>query len=191
MMTERRDVVFVVALVLAGCTAGRPRPEHTVVGSKLTLRGFELVPGTDVFRAALTEESSGLSSGYSTRNFLFVEPSGKARWLLPDNGHVLDEHTVVPPGASRDDQELPPVALVVLARPDAAEQKGGDVYLCDPAGRRVQRIADQVEEVRGVTLATGDVAILYERKGGYVISRYDLAAFTKSGEVSIQVPKLE
>jgi hypothetical protein len=181
-----------LGVVALSCQPRRPRPEHAVVGPKLTLRGFESVRDTDVLRASLADDSGGFSSGgYRTRNVLFLEATGKAWWLLPDDDHVIEEHFVRRPGGHRYGEDSPPVAVVTLARPVGDESKLGDLYLLDPPGRRIQRIAEQVREVHGVAMTSAGMAILYERSGGYVLEHYDVSALRKLSAVPVDVPKLQ
>lgn len=183
--------VVCVTVLASGCGEKRPRPEHAVAGSKLTLRGFTPVPNSDVFRAALSDASGGYTSGYQTRNVLFVEASGEARWLLPDDDHSVKEHPVTQPGKASFDPESPPVAIVALAMPLAADTKVGDLYLYEPTGERASRIAEGVAEVHGVALRGTSVAILYERVVGYVLGHYDLDSLTKISETKVAVPTLK
>jgi hypothetical protein len=185
--------VFVLVLRWAGNDREVPRPEHRVVARELTLRGFQQVPESDVFRATLMDGTGGYSSGYGrSRNILFVEASGQSRWLLGDDDHVLDEHPIPSPSRYRFDEEsTPPVGIAVLAKPVTGEPKTGDLYLCDPTGRRVQPIAQHVREVHGVALAPEGLAVLYEGSGGYVLAYYAQADFRKVREVNVAVPALK
>ena len=183
--------MVVCPLALSCRPQQRPRPEHAVVGPKLSLRGFEAVRDTDVLKASLADDTGGYSSGYRTRNVLFVDATGKAWWLLPDDDHVLEEHVVRKPGASGYDPESPALAVLALARPIADDvAKVGDLYLFDPSGRRIQRIAEQVNDVHGAAMAPTGIAILYERGGGYFLEHYDPSSHAKVSAVPVDVPKL-
>ena len=193
---KRRDVLDRAAIalctlfLLSRCGPERPRPEHAVLGAKLTLRGFQEVKDFDVFTADLADDSGGLSSGYRTRNVLFVESSGAAHWLLSDNDHAVVEYRVSGPVASRV-EEPPVVAVVALATPVDKDTKVGDLYLYDPPGREVKLIAEGVTAVQGAALTSDGIAILYERPTGYVLAHYDAKALTRIREVDVAVPEIK
>ena len=169
-----------------------PRPEERVVASGLKLQGFQQVRGTDVFRATLSDGSGSYSSGYGrARNILFVEAKGEARWLVADDDHILEEHAVLASTPRRFDDEPASVAMVVLAKTVSGEPRTGDLYLSDPLGRRVQRIAEGVRDVHGVALSPDGAAVLYEGAGGYVLAHYALVDFKMIREVNVAVPALK
>jgi hypothetical protein len=170
-----------------------PRPEQRVVASGLKLQDFRQVRGTDVFRATLSDGSGSYSGGYGrARNLLFVEANGDARWLVADDDHVLEEHALPASTPRSFDGEPAPVAMVVLAKTVSGEPRTGDLYLSDPLGRRVQRIAQGVREVDGVALSSdGVAAVLYEGAGGYVLAHYALPDFRMLREVNVAVPALK
>jgi hypothetical protein len=187
-------VVAIVILLSRWGAMGRelPRPEHQVVARELTLQDFRQVRGSNVFRATLTDRSSGYSSGYGrSRNILFIEDSGEPRWLLPDDDHVLEEHAIPTSPAGDLDEEAAPVAMVILARGLDDESGPAILYLCDPAGKRVQRIAERVLDVDGTALTESRIAILYERSDGYVLAHYGQADFRLDREVKVRVPALK
>jgi hypothetical protein len=157
----------------------------------LTLNGFQAIRDSDVLRADLTDDSGGYSSGYRTRNVLFVDASGEARWLLPDDDHIVEEHPIASPVAARFGEQSPPQAMLALATPIAGENRLGELYLYDLVGRRIQRIAEQVREVHGVSLTTAGAAVLYERPNGYVLAHYDVSTLAKLREVPVAVPTLK
>lgn len=95
------------------------------------------------------------------------------------------------PGTSRYDEESPALAVVALATPIADETKVGDLYLLDPSGRRIERIAEQVRDVHGAAITPNGIAILYERGGGYFLERYDPSSLAKVSAVPVNVPKLQ
>jgi hypothetical protein len=169
-----------------------PRPEERVVASGLKLQGFQQVRGTEVFRATLSD-GSGSYSGYGrVRNILFVEANGEARWLVADDDHILEEHAVAAATPRRfDDEAAVPVAMVVLAKTVSGEPRTGALYLADPLGRRVQRIAEGVRDVHGVALSPDGVAVLYEGAGGYVLAHHALVDFKMLREVNVAVPGLK
>jgi len=187
---DRAAVVICSLFLLSRCGPERPRPEHAVLGAKLTLRGFQEVKDFDVFTANLADDSGSFSSGYRTRNVLFVESSGATRWLLADNDHAVMEYRVSGPVASRF-EEPPIVAVVALATPIDKDVKVGDLYLYDPPGRQVKLIAEGVRAVQGAALTSGGIAILYERPTGYVLAHYDAKALTRIREVDVAVPEIK
>jgi hypothetical protein len=192
--TGRRCLSVAVIAISLGCGGGRPRsaPEQGVVDGDLVLRAFQPVRGTDVFRADLTEEASVLrSGGYRLRNVLFVESSGKARWLLPDHKNAIEEHDVRPADPDSSSDEPPVVATVVLARVLASERTGGNMYLCDRSGRKLQRIAEDVTDIDGVTLSGDRIVILYERGGAYRLAQYAVDSFAQIAEVGVDVPAVK
>src|SRR5262245_14487158 len=190
-MRSRRTVALLFALPLLSLSCGpdRGKPENAVVGRKLRLRGFQPVKDFDVFRADLSD-TGGYSSGYRIRNILFVEASGQARWLLADNDHEIVEYRVSGSSVSRGDEPRT-VALVLLASPVAADNKPGDLYLCDPPARKGQRIAADVMEVEGAGPTANPCAVLYERRTGYVLGHYDPATLARVREVNFTVPALK
>jgi hypothetical protein len=70
-------------------------------GKRLSLSQMTHVAGSNVIRQELVERdtSAAFSSSGSygqTRNLLFVDTkAGAARWLLPDDDHVVTEHSDV------------------------------------------------------------------------------------------------
>jgi len=191
--------VLLIAIILVTsitCRSEPARPEHAVVGKQLTLRGFQQVRDTDVFRAQLMDNSGGgYSSGYGrTRNILFVEASGEARWLLPDDDHVVEEHPLSPtsdgPGVPEPDRST--VAVVALAKPlQGGTKDEGTLYLLDPTGRKIVAIADNVREVHGTALSSQGAAVMYERSGRYFLAHYDVATLKQLREVEVAVPPLK
>jgi hypothetical protein len=161
------------------------------LGAKLTLRGFQAVHGSDVFRADLTDDSGSYSSGYRTRNVLFVSGDGEAHWLLPDDDHVVEEHPIASPPPRQYGEQPPPVAMLALATLAAGDPQLGDLYLYDPSGRNIKQVDHQVREVHGASLTAAGATVLYERSNGYVLARYDPDTLTKVGESAVAVPALE
>jgi hypothetical protein len=172
------------------CGPEPPRPERAVVGEKLTLQGFQPIGKSGVFRADLSEPTGGLSSGYRTRNVMFIEASGQARWLLPDNNHSLYQEEVRP-AAADGDKPQPAVALAILAFPVNPDSTLGQLYLCDLLGQRMQRVADGVKQLRGSSLVDDTIVLLYERPEGYVLGHYNSSTFAIVHEVRVNVPALK
>jgi hypothetical protein len=182
-----RFAILCAALVSFGCGPEQPRPERVVVGDKLTLQAFRPIPDSDVFRADLTEPTGGISSGYRTRNVLFIDATGAGRWLLPGNGQVVYEQEVRAPVESGNNVP-PPVALVVFAMPVTSTPQLGRLYLADLQGRRVEQVADSVKQLHSASLTNGAIALLYERSDGYILGRYDSTTLAKIREVNVTVP---
>jgi hypothetical protein len=87
----------------------------------LLLGRASVVIGTDVMRADLTlsRGGAGFSSGggyVETRNVLFIEPGQKeARWLLPDNDHVISESSDITDRIDANTKRM--IATAVLVKP--------------------------------------------------------------------------
>ena len=165
----------------------------------LVLQRAQPVPGTDIIRADLIgpEEGAGLSSsgGYSqTRNTLFIEPGVKeARWLLPDDDHVIVRaaDVAIEAEAGKESRTIATTVLV-KARGGNRETATGKLLLFDPGARRVVEVADGVRELHAATLA-GDntVRLLYERERRLVLATFLVSALTKRSEEVLAVPTLK
>lgn len=172
------------------------RADHS--GARLYLGPVELVEGAGVLRGELLAQRSGggLSSGsYSeTRNMLFVDDESQAaRWLLPDDDHVITQHRDIATPAARD-APARVVATVAVVKPaqgelDAAE---GTLLLLDPSGRRLQTIADGVRELHTAHLAAnGRITLLFERRRKFMVALFDAATLAKTREYEVGVPVLK
>ena len=185
-------IVIVILLRSTTCGSDAPRPEQSVVGRRLNLQDFQQVRDTDVFRAQLVDNSGGYSGSERTRNILFVDASGAARWLLPGDDQVVEEHAVSPtkerPWVPEPDAAA--VAIVALAKPLHGQVEEGTLYILDPTGRTMVVIADHVRSVHGTTLTTQGAAVMYEGSGRYVLAHYDVATLKKLREVEVTVPAL-
>lgn len=184
---------FAVLMLLArwGLRGGdAPRPEHQAVARELSLHSFQQVRESSVFRATLTDRSGGYSGYGRARNVLFIEDSGESRWLLPDDDHVLEEHDIPSPQDS-EGEKAAPIAMAVLARPAGGEVKPGELYLSDPNGRRVERVAEGVRALHAAALAGDGLVVLYEGAGGYVLAHHHRSDFRTLREVKVPVPALK
>lgn len=171
-------------------------------GERLFLGQVSLVRGTSVLRGELVSHrsSAGISSGsggYSeTRNILFVDSeSDVARWLLPDDDHVITEHPDVPLITQVDDRgggrPVATLALVKSAHADL-EATEGTLLLFDPAGVHVQTVAEGVRALHSATLdAGGRIALLFERRRKYVLASFDGTSLEKKEEHEVTVPALK
>lgn len=161
--------------------------------TQLSLGRASLVPGTNVMQAQLLEHraGTGFSSGdyNETRNIMFIEPGDKAaRWLLPDNNHVIAETFEV-----ADDNESVRkhvLATVVLVKLETDSSEGGQILLFDPAGRHIVQVASSCRQVHLAALSDGALTILYERDRHLVIATFDPTSIAKRQEEVIDVPQL-
>jgi hypothetical protein len=169
-------------------------------GERLFLGQVALIRGTSVLRGELVSHRSGAgissgSGGYSeTRNILFVDnESGVARWLLPDDDHIITEHPDVMTEVD-DRSGGRPVATLALIKPAHADLEviEGTLLLFDPAGVRVQTVAEGVRALHSATLnAGGRIALLFERRRKYVLASFDGTSFEKKEEHELTVPALK
>ena len=181
---------IVVTSVLRPSSPRSCRP--AVGGSELDFGHFAAVPGTEVFRAELFDGNSGSYSSYSrTRNIAFIETSGSARWLLPDDDHVIDEYPVPAPKSYLQKPERP-VAIAALVTPAVGKREPGTLLLFDPTGRTVQTVADQVYDVHGITLSGDDeITMLYEQESKYVMVTFERSTLAKTRETTLSFPQLK
>jgi hypothetical protein len=157
----------------------------------LVLGNAEPVAGTAVLRAHLTVSrgNAGFSSGgYSeTRNILFIDPTQKAaHGLLPDNDHVVVEHSDI---NERDSQREKLIARAMLVKPpsDQEEFLAGHSLLVDPTGKNVVEVATDVRDLHTeVSLRRRD-----ERNRHLVSAVFDSKSLTKKNEQEIEVPQLK
>jgi hypothetical protein len=163
---------------------------------RLVLGQASRVPGSQVLRAQLIlsrAEGSFSSGGYSeVRNILFIEPGDvTARWLLPDNDHVIAESPDVM-ADENDPKARHTLATAALVKPTRnPEESSGRLLLFDPTGRKVLEVADGVRKLHVVTYASGEMSLLYERDRHLVLAQVDPASFTKRKEREVDVPQLK
>jgi hypothetical protein len=164
---------------------------------RLSLAPAILLSGTHVMRAQLLLYRGGggfSSGGYGeTRNLLFVEPGDKtARWLLPDNQHVISDNPDIV--VDEDDPKAKRIlATAALVKPstDQLEVTKGKLLLFDPAAKRIVEVADGVRKIHVVSVVNGEVSLLYERDRRLIMARYDGTSLTRRGEEQIDVPQLK
>jgi hypothetical protein len=169
-------------------------------GERLFLAQVAVVEGTTILRGELVAQRSGSgfssgSGGYSeTRNILFVDnQSHPARWLLPDDDHVITTHPDVTTRA-QDGRTAHPLASLALVKPAHADLEAADgtLLLFDPTGRNIQTIADGVRELHSAVLdAEGRITLLFERRRKYVLASFDAASLEKKEEHEVTVPALK
>jgi hypothetical protein len=164
---------------------------------RLTLAPAVVLSGTRVIRAQLMlyRGGGGFSSSGSieTRNLLFLEPGDKAaRWLLPDNQHVIsDNPDIIADEEDPKAKHLLATAALVKPAGDQVEVTKGRLLLFDPAGKRIVDVADDVRKIHVASAVNGEVSLLYERDRRLVLARYDGATLVKRGEEQIDVPQLK
>lgn len=167
-------------------------------GERLFLGEVSLVTGTSVMRGELQvmRSGGGFSSGSypETRNILFVDSQSRAaRWLLPDDDHVISEHRDVTTKDEKEgsDKPLATVALVKRAYTDLQTTEG-TLLLFDPSGRNVQTVAESVRELHTAALdAGGRIYVLFERRQKYALASFDAVSLEKKEEHELTVPPLK
>jgi hypothetical protein len=146
-------------------------------------------------RASLVHHRSGgfSSGGYSdTRNLLFVEAGDKsARWLLPDNRHVIVDNSDIFADAN-ESRARHIVATAALVKPsaDSSGVATGKLLLYDPAGRRIVEVAGGVRRLHVASILNGEVSLLYEQDRHLMVARFDPVSLVKRGEEQVEVPQL-
>jgi hypothetical protein len=122
----------------------------------------------------------------------FIGASGEARWLLPDDRHVIVEHPI--PGEERYpmlSQPKAPVAIAALVKAATGEDGQGALLLYDAKGQNIQAVADHVLDVHGVSLSEAQgITVLYEKPGRYVMASFDPSSLAKRGEEVVTFPNL-
>ncbi len=150
-----------------------------VTGNKGTLRA----------ELRIQYETGKFSSGehVETRNMLFIAPGDKtARWLLPDNGHVIskDDDILESPlsNAART------VATAALVRSESSDDTTARLILFDPPGRRVLDISEKASEIYSSWSSESKITIVFARNQRVVRVTVDAASFKKVQEDEIEVP---
>ena len=162
----------------------------------LSLDHAEAIAGSPVLRANLfvNQEGKGFSSsGYrEIRNVLFIDPNqGTSHWLLPDNDHVIMEHSDLTD--ERDPLRHRVVASVVLVKPrsNESERTTGRLLLLDSNGTNIVEIAKDVRDMHVATLEASELRILYERNRRLTLAVFDAASLVKKREHEIDIPQLK
>ena len=162
----------------------------------LSLQRATTPEGTNVMRAQLVRNGSSAKfsgSGDMTevRNILFIDPAEKAaRWLLPDNDHIIDGNL---DAEERDAGATRTVATVVLVKPQSDGQvtDKGKLVLFDLPGKKIVEVADGVQELQVASVAGAELTILYKQDRRLVLAAFDSGTFAKRREQPIDVPQLK
>jgi hypothetical protein len=166
---------------------------------RLSLSRVSLVEGTNVMRADLQMETQGGkfssgSSGYGTetRNILFIEPGEKtARWLLPDNDHVISDTSDFNEEKPRNDKRVIATAVLVRRAEETRESAEGRLLLFDAVGKKVVEVANNVREIHVTSINGGELTLLYERDRRLVSAAFDPRSLAKLREQEVEVPQLK
>jgi hypothetical protein len=182
--------------------AGEAAPPITSKDSdhRFVLGAFSLVEGTSIYRAQLTDDRAGKEFGSrygyeQPRNILLIDSlSGSARWLLDGDGQIITYTQDIIAESNVGTHTRRTVASLALAKPATANSgtPEGRLLLFDPAAHEIQSVADNVRAVYSAELATtGDIIMLYERGGKYVLGQFDASTLRKKGEREVTVPPLK
>jgi hypothetical protein len=169
---------------------------------KFSLGRASTVPGTNVLRANLSIDRGGAgfsSGGYTeTRNILFIEPGQKAaRWLLPDNDHLIAHSSDIPDRSGIDEDKtgnprnMIATAVLVKTATGGSEPSAGKLLLFDNSGRKIVEVADNVREIHLASVSSGELTILYERNRHLVLATFDPGSLSKRSEQEIDIPQLK
>ena len=174
--------------------AGIPVAAPADSNAHLSLGRASVVAGTNVMRAVLSLDHGGKgfsSGGYSeTRNILFIEPDQKeARWLLPDNDHIVSDSSDITEGSDRSSKRLIATAVLVKSPTGSPETAGGRILLFDASGRKIVEVASDVRELHLASLSGGELTVLFERNRRLVVAAFDPGSLTKRREQEIVVPQ--
>lgn len=164
---------------------------------RLFLGQASVVPGSPFMRADLLlhHDGGGFSSGgyAETRNVLLIDPGDEdARWLLPDDEHVIVESSdvVANEGESKSKRTVATLALVKASGSDRQTAKGR-LLLFGPSGRPIVEVSDGVRALHVAALSGDQVTVLYERDRQLVVALFDPASLAKQREQAMTVPPLK
>jgi hypothetical protein len=199
-------IAFAVATLLVAewdASAGRQREAAAgpLAGSvesteDVVLGRAEVVAGTNIIRADLISHQGGAgfsSGGYSeSRNTLFMEPGAKeARWLLPDDDHVIVQSSDI---ASRAEEGKQPrtvaTAALVKTRGGNRETATGRLLLFDAGAKNVVEVASNIRALHSATFGDGAIRLLYEREQRLVLATFDPISLEKRSEEALTIPLL-
>jgi hypothetical protein len=168
---------------------------------RLVLGSFSLVEGTSVYRAQLVDDPGGkewsIRSSYDgvPRNILFIDSvTGNAWWLRESNEQIITYTQDIIAEAKVEPHGRRAIASLALAKPvtDNPGKTEGQLLLFDPASHDVQNVADKVRAVYGAELSsTGDIVVLYEHSGKYVLGQFDGSTLRKKADREVAVPPLK
>jgi hypothetical protein len=162
----------------------------------LSLERASMITGTGVMRAELSvdrAEPKFSSGGYrEVRNILFIEPGEKAaRWLLPDNNHIIAETSDIAEETDRYQKRNIATAVLVTSTANATGTSLGRLLLFDLPGRNVVEVANDVREIQLASHSGNDLTILYERNRRLVLAVFDPVTLSKRKELEIEIPVLK
>ena len=162
----------------------------------LILEHAESVSGSSVLRADLSVsggEGKFSSGGYSeTRNILFIDPDQKnARWLLPDNKHVIEQRSDIKDDLGEAKEKLLATAALIEAESSQTAPSTNRLVLFDASGRTLVEVASEVSDLQLATLSGKEIVLLYERNRHLVRSTFDPSSLVKRSEQQIEVPQLK
>lgn len=162
----------------------------------LILGHAESVSGSSVLRADLSVrggEGKFSSGGYSeTRNILFIDPDQKnARWLLPDNQHVIGQRSDIKDDLGEAKEKLLATAALIEAESSQTAPSTNRLVLFDASGKNLVEVASEVSDLQLATLSGKEIVLLYERNRHLVRSTFDASSLVKRSEQQIEVPQLK
>ena len=162
----------------------------------LTLGHAESVPGSPVLRADLSthgEPGKFSSGGYNeTRNILFIDPDQKnARWLLPDNEHVVEQRSDIKGDQGQSNERLMATAALIGSGSDQPGRSAARLVLFDASGKNIIEVASGVTDLQFAGLSGSQVVLLYERNRHLVRSTFDATSLNRRSEQEIEVPQLK
>jgi hypothetical protein len=162
---------------------------------RLSLGHAELIPGSTVLRADLfVGHDTGFSGGkgFEIRNILFIDPSEKtARWLLPDNDHVVAQTTDITDDKELRSKRVIATAVFVKVRGDERAIVPGQLLLVDGMGRKIVEVANDVQDVHIATVDAAEVIVLFERNRRLVLAAFEPTSLVKKREQEIELPQLK
>jgi hypothetical protein len=164
----------------------------------LHLRPLQAVEGTTVLRGDLVVETGKVmysSSGDAgqTRNILTIDiPTGKATWLFPTHGQVVETTYRLEQDEKTPQDERKPLADVFLVKAlrDGNQEPQGRIVIIDPTARRSAVVAEHVTSLDSASVINGAATIVCQRGGRYVVITADPLALVKLTEREVSIPQL-
>lgn len=164
---------------------------------RLFLGQASVVPGTVFMRADLLlhHEGGGFSSGgyAETRNILFIDPGEKqARWLLPDDKHVIVETSDVATNEAEGKPKRSVATVALVKAMDADRQTAkGQLLLFGPSGTPIVQVSDGVRALHVAALSGEQITVLDERDRQLVVALFAVASLVKQQEQTMSLPALK
>ena len=140
------------------------------------------------------EGGSFSSGGYGeTRNILFIDPGEKhARWLLPDDKHVIVESSDIATAEQKGKPQRTIATVALVKANNADRQTGkGQLLLFGPSGAPVVPVSDDVRALHVAALSGEQIVVLYERDRQLVVAQFEATSLTKQREQTMPVPMLK